>query len=95
VARKMSAPLTVACDGADVDGALPPKHFRAPTGVWWFQVPRIGDVRLIAVAASEDSPVEAPAAVRSVSRVPLLRRIIGYGGATGPLPDHPPAFAQR
>ncbi|MGK2901630.1 MAG: hypothetical protein ACSLE7_01905 [Mycobacterium sp.] len=94
MARKMSAPLTVACDGADVDGVAA-QAFRAPTGVWWFQVPRIGDVRLIAAVASEDSPVEAPAAVRSVSRVPLLRRIIGYGGATGPLPDHPPAFAQR
>jgi hypothetical protein len=30
-----------------------------------------------------------------VGRVALLRRIIGYGVAIGPLPEHIPAFARR
>ncbi len=75
--------------------ALLPKRFGAPTDVCWFRVPRTGDDRPIAVAASEDAPVEAPAAVRLISRVPVLRRIIGYGVAIGPLPEYAPAFAQR
>lgn len=51
--------------------------------------------RVIAVAVTEGAPVQAPAAVRLVGRVPLLRRIIGYGVAIGPLPEHIPAFARR
>jgi 2-polyprenyl-6-methoxyphenol hydroxylase-like FAD-dependent oxidoreductase len=51
--------------------------------------------RVIAVAVSEDAPAQAPAAVRLIGRVPLLRRIIGYGVAIGPLPEHAPAFARR
>ncbi|MGU3499690.1 FAD-dependent oxidoreductase [Mycobacterium sp. C31M] len=51
--------------------------------------------RVIAVAVTEGAPVEAPTPVRVVSRIALLRRIIGYGIAVGPLPEHIPAFARR
>lgn len=51
--------------------------------------------RVIAVAVSEGAPVQVPAGVRLVGRVTLLRRIIGYGVAIGPLPEHIPAFARR
>lgn len=51
--------------------------------------------RVIAVAVSDDTPLRAPAAVRLVGRVRLLRSIIGYGIAIGPLPEHIPAFARR
>jgi 2-polyprenyl-6-methoxyphenol hydroxylase-like FAD-dependent oxidoreductase len=50
---------------------------------------------VIAVAVAENSRAEAPAAVKLVSRVPLLRRIAGYAVAIGPLPEHVPAFARR
>lgn len=51
--------------------------------------------RVIAVAVTEGAPAAAPRGVRLVARVPLLRRIIGYGVAIGPLPEHIPAFARR
>ncbi len=51
--------------------------------------------RVIAVAVSSDAPADPPAAVRLVGRIPLLRRIIAYGIAIGPLPEHAPAFARR
>lgn len=51
--------------------------------------------RVIAVAVADGGPIQAPTPVRLVSRITLLRRIIGYGIAIGPLPEHAPAFARR
>lgn len=58
-------------------------------------VQRIVHNRVIAVAVAEGAPARAPRGVQVVGRVPLLRRIIGYGVAIGPLPEHIPAFARR
>ncbi|QVI30018.1 FAD-dependent oxidoreductase [Mycolicibacterium neoaurum] len=58
-------------------------------------VQRMVHNRVIAVAVSGTGPDRPPAAVRLVSRVPMLRRIIGYGVAIGPLPEHIPAYARR
>lgn len=46
-------------------------------------------------AVGADKPETAPAPVRMVARIPLLRSIAGYGVAIGPLPEHVPAFARR
>lgn len=51
--------------------------------------------RVIAVAVADDRPVSPPAGVRIISRIALLRSIIGYGIAIGPLPEHIPGFARR
>lgn len=51
--------------------------------------------RVISVAVTGGAPVTPPRGVRLVARVPLLRRIIGYGVAIGPLPEHIPAVARR
>jgi hypothetical protein len=48
-----------------------------------------------AAVGGADNPATAPAAVRLAARIPLLRRIAGYGVAIGPLPEHVPAFARR
>ena len=48
-----------------------------------------------AAVGGSDNRETAPAPVRMVARIPLLRRIAGYGVAIGPLPEHVPAFARR
>jgi 2-polyprenyl-6-methoxyphenol hydroxylase-like FAD-dependent oxidoreductase len=48
-----------------------------------------------ALGGGADNPETAPAGVRMVARMPLLRSIAGYGVAIGPLPEHVPAFARR
>lgn len=92
-ARLLAAPLR--------SGAVTTRHLRRVQIRRWLPTVLVQGVqkavhdRVIAVAVSEDAPAQAPAAVRLVSRVPLLRRIIGYGVAIGPLPEHAPAFARR
>jgi len=50
------------------------------------------NVIAVAVAGADQGP---PRAVRLVSRTPVLRRMIGYMVAIGPLPEHAPGFAKR
>jgi len=53
----------------------------------------IGDTVLTPVLTGADA--QAPAGVRLAGRSRLLRRLIAYGVAIGPLPEHIPAVARR
>jgi 2-polyprenyl-6-methoxyphenol hydroxylase-like FAD-dependent oxidoreductase len=60
------------------------------------RVQRLVQDRAIAVALNAEGVVEtAPRGVRIASRIPVLRAIVGYGVAIGPLPEHAPAYARR
>nr|WP_234713139.1 FAD-dependent oxidoreductase [Mycolicibacterium neoaurum] len=82
-------------------GSVPTKALRRVQIRRWLptvivqSVQRMVHNRVIAVAVSGTGPARPPAAVRLVSRVPMLRRVIGYGVAIGPLPEHIPDFARR
>ena len=56
---------------------------------------RIIHAKVIAVAVSADRAVKPPLAVRLVTRIPALRRLLGYAIAIGPLPEHAPSYARR
>ena len=56
---------------------------------------RIIHAKVIAVAVSADRAVKPPLAVRLVTRIPALRRLLGYAIAIGPLPEHAPGYARR
>ncbi|GAA2554364.1 FAD-dependent oxidoreductase [Mycolicibacterium diernhoferi] len=92
-ARLLAEPL--------LTGAVTTRHLRRVQTRRWLPTALVQGVqkqvhnRVIAVAVSDDAPADAPAAVKLVSRVSLLRRILGYGIAIGPLPEHAPAFARR
>ncbi len=58
-------------------------------------VQRLIHARVIAVAVSADRAVEPPLVVRIVTRIPALRRLVGYAIAIGPLPEHAPGYARR
>ena len=49
----------------------------------------------VIAASVQGAATTAPAPVRMFTRIPLLRKIAGYGVAIGPLPEHIPAFARR
>ncbi|SEH73756.1 2-polyprenyl-6-methoxyphenol hydroxylase [Mycolicibacterium rutilum] len=51
--------------------------------------------RVIAVAVTSPGSVRAPLLIRVAGRAPLLRRVVAYAVAIGPLPEHIPAFARR
>ncbi|WP_255360382.1 FAD-dependent oxidoreductase [Mycobacterium sp. 852013-51886_SCH5428379] len=55
---------------------------------------RIAHLRVIAAVVGEGA-VEAPAAVRLLSRVPALRTLFGAAVAIGPFPQRIPRFARR
>ena len=57
-------------------------------------VQRAIHANVVAVAVEGGRPATLPA-VRLVSRTPALRRLMGYGMAIGPLPEHAPGFARR
>ncbi|MGU3649915.1 FAD-dependent oxidoreductase [Mycolicibacterium sp. A43C] len=82
-------------------GSVPTKALRRVQIRRWLPtilvqgVQRMVHNRVIAVAVSGTGPARPPAAVRVVSRVSMLRRVIAYGVAIGPLPEHIPAFARR
>ena len=59
------------------------------------RVQRLVQDRAIAVALGADGAGPAPRAVRIASRVPVLGRIVAYGVAIGPLPEHAPGYARR
>ncbi|KAA0083718.1 FAD-dependent oxidoreductase [Mycolicibacterium sp. P9-64] len=59
------------------------------------RVQRLVQDRAIAVALGADGVGPAPRAVRLASQVPVLGRIVAYGVAIGPLPEHAPAYARR
>jgi 2-polyprenyl-6-methoxyphenol hydroxylase-like FAD-dependent oxidoreductase len=59
------------------------------------RVQRLVQDRAIAVALGADGAGPAPRAVRLASQVPVLGRIVAYGVAIGPLPEHAPAYARR
>ncbi len=56
---------------------------------------RVIHAKVIAVAVSADNAVKPPLAVRLVTRIPALRRVLGYAIAIGPLPEHAPSYARR
>ncbi len=56
---------------------------------------RIIHAKVIAVAVSADRALKPPLAVRLVTRIPALRRVLGYAIAIGPLPEHAPSYARR
>ena len=56
---------------------------------------RLVHAKIIAVAVSADQNAKPPLAVRLVTRSPVLRRLLGYAIAIGPLPEHVPAYARR
>lgn len=92
-ARLLAAPLRTA--------SVSTRHLRRVQVRRWLPTVMVQGVqktvhnRVIAVAVADDAPVPPPAAVRFVSRIALLRSVIGYGVAIGPLPEHVPAFARR
>ena len=51
--------------------------------------------RVIAVAVASTGQVDPPLLVRLAARLPLLRGVVAYAVAIGPLPEHIPAFARR
>ncbi|WP_234816511.1 FAD-dependent oxidoreductase [Mycolicibacterium agri] len=55
---------------------------------------RLMHAKLIAVAVSADQSVGPPKAVRIITKVSALRRLIGYAIAIGPLPEHAPSYAR-
>jgi 2-polyprenyl-6-methoxyphenol hydroxylase-like FAD-dependent oxidoreductase len=60
------------------------------------RVQRFVHDNVIAAAFTDDREKQsAPLAVRVAGRLPILRRVIGYAMAIGPLPEHAPAFARR
>jgi 2-polyprenyl-6-methoxyphenol hydroxylase-like FAD-dependent oxidoreductase len=60
------------------------------------RVQRLVQDRFIAAAITQVSDDDQPpAALRLAIRLPLLRRVIAYGVAMGPLPEHAPDFARR
>lgn len=91
-ARLLAAPLRA--------GTVPTRRLRRVQARRWLPTALVQGVqkavhnRVIAVAVTEGASAQAPAGVRLVSRVPLLRKIIGYGIAIGPLPERIPAFAR-
>ena len=56
---------------------------------------RVIHAKVIAVAVSADRAAEPPRAVRTVTKFPALRRLLGYAIAIGPLPEHAPGYARR
>ncbi|MGH3675885.1 MAG: FAD-dependent oxidoreductase [Mycobacterium sp.] len=58
-------------------------------------VQRIIHAKVIAVAVSADRDVKPPLAVRMVSKIAALRRLVGYAIAIGPLPERVPGYARR
>lgn len=58
-------------------------------------VQRAIHARVIAASITEDGSGGPPAAVRLVSRLPILRAIAGYAVAIGPLPERAPVWARR
>lgn len=58
-------------------------------------VQRVIHRRVIAVAVASTGQAEAPRFVRVAAGLALLRRVVAYGVAIGPLPEHIPAFARR
>jgi 2-polyprenyl-6-methoxyphenol hydroxylase-like FAD-dependent oxidoreductase len=87
-------------------GTLTTRHLMAVQARRWLpaaliqRVQRLVHDRVIA-AAITGNPAEAagdqepPVALRIVARLPLVRRVVAYGVAIGPLPEHAPAFARR
>lgn len=60
------------------------------------RVQRFVHDRVIAAAFTDDPAQRTPPfAVRAASRLPVLRSVIGYAIAIGPLPEHAPAYARR
>ncbi|MGB9303106.1 MAG: FAD-dependent oxidoreductase [Mycobacterium sp.] len=57
-------------------------------------VQRAIHANVVAVAVKGGRPKALPA-IRLVSRTPALGRVMGYGMAIGPLPEHAPEFARR
>ena len=56
---------------------------------------RVVHAKVIAVAVSADRAAKPPLAVRLATRIPALRRLLGYAIAIGPLPEHAPSYARR
>jgi 2-polyprenyl-6-methoxyphenol hydroxylase-like FAD-dependent oxidoreductase len=56
---------------------------------------RLVHARIVAVAVSADQDAKPPAVVGLVTKVPALRRLLGYAIAIGPLPEHVPGYARR
>jgi 2-polyprenyl-6-methoxyphenol hydroxylase-like FAD-dependent oxidoreductase len=60
------------------------------------RVQRLVQDRAIAVALGNEGGAEtAPRPVQIAVRIPVLRAIVAYGVAIGPLPEHAPAYARR
>jgi 2-polyprenyl-6-methoxyphenol hydroxylase-like FAD-dependent oxidoreductase len=60
------------------------------------RVQRLVQDRAIAVALDAEGGVgTAPRGVRIAGRIPVLRSIVAYGVAIGPLPEHAPTYARR
>ncbi len=60
------------------------------------RVQRLVQDRAIAVALDAEGGVgTAPRGIRIAGRIPVLRALVAYGVAIGPLPEHAPAYARR
>ncbi|KXW75864.1 hypothetical protein JL15_19945, partial [Mycolicibacterium phlei DSM 43071] len=83
------------------DGTLRRRHLARVQARRWLPaaliqaVQRVIHRRVIAVAVNARQPGVAPLLVRVARRLPALRRVVAYGVAIGPLPEHIPAFARR
>ncbi|AMO62315.1 2-polyprenyl-6-methoxyphenol hydroxylase-like oxidoreductase [Mycolicibacterium phlei] len=92
-ARVLAGPLR--------DGTLRRRHLARVQARRWLPaaliqaVQRVIHRRVIAVAVNARQPGVAPLLVRVARRLPALRRVVAYGVAIGPLPEHIPAFARR